>query len=96
MSYKIVIIDDAKIEYKKSFNWYKSINPILSERFYNSFKESLSVIKKNPLLFQIRYDDVRVKLLSDFPYLIHYKILNNVIISEAIYHSSRDGELNIF
>ena len=96
MNYKIIIIDDAKIDYKKSFLWYKNINPILSKRFYNSFKESLTVIKKNPLLFQVRYDDVRIKLISDFPYLIHYKILNNVVIIEAIYHSSRDGELNIF
>ena len=96
MNYKIVIVDDAKIDYKKSFLWYKNINSILAKRFYNSFKESLMVIKENPLLFQVRYDDVRIKLISDFPYLIHYKILNNVVIIEAIYHSSRDGELNIF
>jgi ParE toxin of type II toxin-antitoxin system, parDE len=96
MNYKIVIIDDAKAEYRKSFDWYKDINPILAKRFYSSFKESLAIIKENPLLFQIRYDDVRIVVFSTFPYLIHYRIHKNRIVIESICHSSKDGKLNVF
>ncbi len=96
MTYKIVIIDEAKVDYKKSLKWYKDINPKLAERFNSSFKESLILIKRNPLHFQIRYDDVRLIMITKFPYLLHFTVSENLIVIKAIYHSSRDSKLNIF
>jgi len=95
MNYKIVIVDEAKMDFKESFFWYKKINPKLAKRFHLSFKESLAIIKKNPFHFQIRYDDVRKIMLTTFPYLIHFSINENRIVIKAIYHSSRDSKLNI-
>jgi hypothetical protein len=96
MTYKIVLVHEAKIDYKKSLLWYKDINPKLAIRFNESFKESLTIIKKNPLLFQTRYDKIRIKLLTTFPYAIHYSVYDNNIVIKSIYHTSRDGKLNIF
>jgi hypothetical protein len=96
MNYKIVILDDAKIDYKKSWLWYKDINPKLAIRFRGAFKENIAIIKNNPLLFQIRYDAIRIKVLDIFPYAIHYEIYDNYVVIKAIYHTSRDGKLNIF
>lgn len=53
MSYKVVIIEEAKIDLKKSLRSYKDIHPKLAIRFNDSFKKSISILKKNPLLFQI-------------------------------------------
>ena len=55
MNYKIVIIDEAKIDFKEALLWYKKIDPKLAKRFHLSFKESLVIIKKNP--FQIPYNN---------------------------------------
>lgn len=96
MSYKIIIVDEAKIDFKESINWYKDINPKLAHRFILSFKESLVVIKNDPFHFQIRYDDVRIIMLTSFPFLIHFTVTENVIIIKAVFHSSRDSKLNIF
>jgi hypothetical protein len=96
MKYKTVIVPEAKIEFRKSFYWFRDLNPILSKRFNSSFKESLSIIRKNPLIFQIRYDEVRIKEFETFPYLIHYRVIDNLIIIQSICHSSRDGNLNLF
>ncbi|WP_291097615.1 MULTISPECIES: type II toxin-antitoxin system RelE/ParE family toxin [unclassified Flavobacterium] len=95
MNYKIVIIDEAKVDFRESLFWYKSVDPKLAKRFHLSFKESLAIIKKNPFHFQNRYDEVRIIMLTTFPYLIHYTINKNVIVIKAIYHSSRDSRLNI-
>lgn len=95
MNYKIVIIDEAKIDFRESLFWYKNVNPKLAKRFHLSFKESLSIIKKNPFHFQIRYNEVRIIMLTTFPYLIHYTINKNTIVIKAIYHSSRDSKLHI-
>lgn len=60
MIYRVVIIEEAKIDYKKSILFYKDINPKLAIKFNDSFKKSIAVIQKNPLLFQIRYDNIRI------------------------------------
>jgi hypothetical protein len=96
MNYKIVIIDEVKVDFKKSLNWYKDINPKLAKKFNLSFKECLALLKKNPQHFQIRYADVRIILINKFPYLIHFTVYEKLIVSKAIYHSSRDSKLNLF
>lgn len=96
MSYKILIVDEAKLDFREALNYYKDINPKLARRFNQSFKESLKTLKNNPELFQIRFDDVRIKILKTFPYLIHFTIYGNLIIIKAIFHSSRNSKLNIF
>jgi hypothetical protein len=96
MNYKIVIIDEAKLDYKEALNYYKDINPKLGKRFNQSFKDSLDLIKKKPELFQNRFENVRVKMLKTFPYLIHFTIYDNLIVIKAIYHSSRNSKLNLF
>lgn len=54
MNYKIIILNEAKNDFKQSYLWYNDINPKLAYRFKNSFKQSIDVLKKNPLHFQIR------------------------------------------
>jgi hypothetical protein len=83
-----------KLILENRFIGTKNINPKLSKRFQLSFIESLVIIKKNPFHFQIRYDDVRIIMLTTFPYLIHFSIIGNTIVIKAIYHSSRDSKLN--
>ncbi|OXA88856.1 hypothetical protein B0A62_21720 [Flavobacterium hydatis] len=96
MIYKVVIIEEAKIDYKKSLFFYKDIHPKLAVRFNDSFKKSITIIKKNPLLFQIRYDNVRIIFFKSFPYALHYSIYENCIVIKSIFHTSRDNELNLF
>ena len=68
MSYKIVIIDEAKLDYKEALKYYKDINPKLRKRFNQSFKDSLDIIEKKTELLQIRFENVRIKMLKTFPY----------------------------
>jgi hypothetical protein len=76
VNYKTVILPEAKIEFKEAIAYYKNINPKLSGRFYGSVTESLNSIKSEPLRCQLRYDNVRIKMLKTFPYLIHYSVMN--------------------
>ena len=52
MNYKIVIIDEAKIDFKEALLWYKNIDSKLAKRFHLSFKESLVIIKKIHFIFK--------------------------------------------
>ena len=96
MIYKIVIIEEAEIDYKKSLLWYKDIHPKLAIKFNDSFQKSIAILKKDPLSIQIRYDNIRIIFLKTFPYAIHYSIYENCVVIKSIFHTSRDSELNVF
>lgn len=96
MNYKIVILEEAKIDYKKSLLWYRNIHPKLAIRFNDSFKKSLTIIKTDPFLFQIKYDNIRIIFFKTFPYAIHYSMYENCIVIKSIFHTSRNSELNHF
>jgi len=52
------------------------------------------VIQQNPASFSIKFDDVRIAVMSAFPYLIHYRIdeSNKLIAIYAVVHSSQDSK----
>lgn len=96
MNYKVVILSEAKVELREAIAYYKDINPKFSSRFLESFKESLNIIKGELMLFQLRCDDVRIKMLKTFPYLIHYSIYESEVVIKLICQSSKDSDINIF
>jgi len=96
MIYKKILLPHAFQDIKEINLYYKSINSTLVKKFNDNLKAEIKMISKNPLLFQIRYDNFRVSTIRDFPFIIHYEIFENTIIIDAIYHSSRDSKLNLF
>ncbi len=96
MTYKILILDEAKTDFRKARKTYNDINRNLGKRFFVSFKNVIKRIKQNPYLYQVRYDDVHIAMTKTFPYLIHYSIHNNLVIVKAVYHASQDSPLNKF
>ncbi len=92
MNYKIILLPLAKIDIKEAAVWYENVQKNLGKRFLNSVKTEIKIISKNPLLFQIRYDQTRVALIETFPYLIHFEIDKNKIVIKAVIHTSRNSK----
>ena len=92
MNYNLIILPLAVQDIREINFSYKSLNKKLAERFNEAFKKEIQIIRQNPLLFQIRYDDFRVCKVEKFPYLIHYEIDDKLIIINAVYHTSRDAK----
>ena len=82
MNYKIVIIDEAKIDFRESLLWCKNVDSKLAERFHLSFKESIAIIKKYPFHFQIRHGEVRIIMLTTFPYLFILPFIKTLLLSK--------------
>lgn len=96
MIYKIILLPSAFTDIKEINFYYKNINKKLAEKFNDNLKYEIKIIKKNPYLFQIRYNNFYIVKIKTFPYLIHFEIYDNLVVINAIYHSSRDSKLNIF
>lgn len=92
MGFNILLSKKASIEIEEAIEYYNEINKKLSGRFYIEFLENLDYIRTNPFLFQIKFDTFREIPFKVFPYVIVYEIIENSIIINAVFHTSRNPE----
>jgi len=90
--YKVIILPLNKKDISKSFNWYEQQKKGLGVRFNTNLRNIIYFIQQNPTSFNIKYRDVRIGVMSVFPYLILYRIdeVNKPIIISAVLHSSQN------
>lgn len=93
--YKIVILPAANKDVRDSAEWYESKLVGLGKRFVFHVRKKLSRIKQSPLIYAVRYDNVRTAVLDIFPFMIHYHIDDeaSIIVVSAILHTSRNPDL---
>lgn len=88
-----LIYDSAALqEYEDAVEYYKDIDLELAKRFRNDVLDAVKGISKSPLQWPIYVDDVRRRVLSDFPYIIFYLTSSELITIVAIMHSSREPD----
>jgi plasmid stabilization system protein ParE len=93
MNYKLLILPLAEQDITEINFQYKLINKTLAEKFIFALKKEVVIIHKNPNLYQVRYDSLRMAKIDKFPYVIHFEIHSKNIIINAIYHTSRDSKI---
>ncbi|MGQ7946725.1 type II toxin-antitoxin system RelE/ParE family toxin [Flavobacterium sp. WC2509] len=93
MNYNLKILEASKQDIKEIALWYKNKQSESGKKFTNAVKKEVSIIHKNPLLYQIRYDDVRIAFTEKFPYSIHFSIYQTTIVIKAVYHTSRNSKI---
>ncbi|CAM3612786.1 type II toxin-antitoxin system RelE/ParE family toxin [Flavobacterium gelidilacus] len=92
MAFNILLSKKASIEIENAITYYSEINKNLGERFYAEFLENLNYIRINPFLFQLKFDVYREVLLKTFPFVIVFEIIDNSIIVNAVFDTSRNPE----
>lgn len=79
----------AELELREAFLWYEEQKEGLGEVFQYNIHDAFIRINENPLLFQIKYDNIRVIFLDVFPFGIHYIVKEKEILIISVYHTSR-------
>jgi ParE toxin of type II toxin-antitoxin system, parDE len=77
--FSIVLSPAAIADIQKGIDYYKQIDKALGIRFHNSVKSTFNELKKSPH-YQIRYKNVRIRTVKNFPYLVHFIIKGNEVI----------------
>jgi plasmid stabilization system protein ParE len=85
----------AKTDLSDASKWYEQQQKGLGKRFLREVKEAINAISKNPLIYQVRYDDIRIYFTKLFPYGIHYRHVanKNEIHVIAVFHTSRNSDI---
>ena len=92
MGFKLIYAAEVFDDLQENIDWYNKKQPGLGSRFYKAVKEQTNRIKKNPFSVALRYDDVRCGKVKGFPFLVHYKIFQdiNTIKIIAVFSTQRN------
>jgi toxin ParE1/3/4 len=71
--FKVVILPQAQDDFRDAVKYYSDINEKLGKRFVKTTKSTVNELKKIPM-FQIKYDQMRLRIIRKFPYTIHYMV----------------------
>ena len=89
MSFKLTFRTRARHDVEDIKLYYQNISPKLLDRFSQEFYSVISHLTNEPLLYQVRYENIHIATLHRFPYSIHYQIKKDTVIILRVLHSSR-------
>jgi hypothetical protein len=92
MRFKAIYAAEFYDDLQENINWYNEKHAGLGRRFYKAVKEQTTWIKKNPFTIAVRYDDVRCAKVKGFPYMVHFKVFQEIktIKIIAVFGTPRD------
>src|SRR4051812_38283989 len=78
------------VDFQSAYAWYDSTQPGLGEFFAEDFRRAYERLQLSPLLYSVRFANVRRLNLERFPYGIFYVVRPDEIRVLAFLHASRD------
>ena len=72
MAYTVKIEPEALADIQDITNWYNEMKNGLGKKFQTATIKQIDCLKKNPLAYSIRYEQIRCTPVKRFPYLVHF------------------------
>ena len=89
MSYKIKVTPSAFNDLQNAIDYYNEQQKGLGKKFHLSTSKVFNQLKKVPTSGSFMYDNVRFRVLKQFPFIILYEIIENKTIAVyRIFHTS--------
>ncbi|MEM7674010.1 MAG: type II toxin-antitoxin system RelE/ParE family toxin, partial [Verrucomicrobiota bacterium] len=89
MPRKIELISEAQVDLLGAVEYYEDQVEGLGLDFEQEIRSALRIIQQSPEMWPKRHQDVRWYRVERFPYVIHYKLMNDCIKVIAVAHTSR-------
>ncbi|RLD44900.1 MAG: hypothetical protein DRI89_02500 [Bacteroidetes bacterium] len=83
----------AKEDIQEIVDYYDEKVPTVTDKFLTALFSDIELLKKNPLLFEKKYRDTRVRFMKHFPFGVHYRLVNNKVEILAVLHTSRNPKI---
>ncbi|MGH9656103.1 MAG: type II toxin-antitoxin system RelE/ParE family toxin [Bryobacteraceae bacterium] len=90
MKLPVVWIPEAESDLADAAAWYASIGPDLGERFSQVVGQTIELIARNPLAWQVIHKQIRRAGLWRFPYGIFFRVETDRIVVIACMHGRRN------
>lgn len=90
MSYNLVVKPEAERDIQEAAQYYQLQQSGLGLDFLLAADQCLSRVQEGPLLYAVKYQDVRTASLKRFPFLVHFYVEADTVIVLAVLHSKRN------
>ncbi len=90
MTLQIYIRPEAESDLEDAALWCQTQAAGLGYEFLNEVKKTLQIMADNPEIFQIIYKHIRRAIVQRFPFVIYYKIEEEIIVVLAVIHANRN------
>jgi plasmid stabilization system protein ParE len=90
--YRLVIRPEAHAEVAEAAQWYDERSRGLGRDFLRAFRAATDVLRRNPYLYQIIFEDMRRVVMRRFPYSVFYEIHEPDVVVLGCMHEARDPE----
>ncbi len=89
----IVIFSPVAIdEVEQTIDYYEERQSGLGKRFAAQLQLTLNAIKRNPFFASVLYDNIRCAGIKKFPYLVHYNIDDDELVTViAVYSTYKES-----
>ena len=85
------VLSKAREDMRKSAEWYNEQQAGVGERFLTRVIGMFKLIEANPLHYEQKFSGkFRFARFTDFPYLIVFKVKKQIVIVNAVFHTSRN------
>lgn len=89
--YQLEISSAARNDMADAFLWYEKQQKGLGGEFLQETFQTFEAINQSPYIFAVHFSGkFRFGKTGRFPYLIVYEIIENRIIINAVFHTSRN------
>jgi plasmid stabilization system protein ParE len=89
MLYKINFSRAAELDFIDALTFYALVSDKIKNEFVINFKNRIITLQKTPKMYQLKYKNIRIALLSNFPIGLHFIIEEDHIFILRILHTSR-------
>ena len=91
--FQLVILEKAYQEIEKARDYYENNQINLGTSFTNEVFSILEILESNPLLFPVKFNNIREAVINKFPFVVIFEVLpNNEIIVLSVFHFRRNPE----
>ncbi len=84
--FKLVIDEKAINELGDSSDYYNNQKSGLGFEFEEEVFSLFDVIKKNPLLFPVKFARIHEAVAKRFPFVVNYEIIGKEIVVLSVFH----------
>ena len=91
--FQLVVLEKAYQEIENARDYYENNQINLGTSFTNEVFSILEILESNPLLFPVKFKNIREAVIKKFPFVVIFEVLpNNEIIVLSVFHFRRNPE----
>lgn len=85
-AFKLVIDEKAINELGDASDYYNNQKSGLGSEFEEEVFSLFDVIKKNPLLFSVKFARIHEAVVKRFPFVVNYEVIGKEIVVLSVFH----------